>query len=89
MTEEIDPRKLAEQKRSLSESLLQNRAFEWFLAECIDARMTELDVILHDRKKTSDERDKALERWTELRDTRLWVKEQNEIARRALAREAD
>ena len=84
--EERAAQKLAEQRRLLSDSLLQNRAFDWFLEECIGQRMTELDVILHDLKKTPEERGKALERWTELQSTRAWVKEQNQIARNALSR---
>lgn len=89
MTDEEQNRQVAAKGLGHAQSLLNGSDFEWFMTECVDQRMSELDVQIKDPKTASADRDKAVERWNELKTLKAWLPERRAMYQRHLGHRVD
>lgn len=67
---------IASEGMSRVTKLLGTPEFHWFMRECVIASQRELDAIIHNRQKSSQERESALDEWIALESTRTWADKQ-------------
>ena len=64
--------KIAVEGMSKVTKLLSCPEFGWFMRECVISKMTELDAVIHDKNKSVEERNSALDAWHSLKEAREW-----------------
>lgn len=84
MTDTEKREALAAQNLSRVELLIALPEMQWFLEQCVMAKREEADRSLHDLKRTTEQRDNDLHRWTSLNDVLGWLTEQRTMYRQVL-----
>ncbi len=67
--------------------LLGNPDFEWFIQRAVQDEMDSEDAILHDFRKTDEQRRDSLMRWTAFNAVRYWASDTRNAAGKTLGHE--